>query len=113
MADGLLDDPRAAGVYRDVQHSREFQQVRRAYRNFVIPATAAFLTWFLVYVIASVSAPGLMVRQVAGPLNVAWLLGLLQFATTFLLAWLYARNARNHRDRAALGLRWETQDRLR
>ena len=44
---------------------------------------------------------------------VAWLLGLLQFVTTFLITWLYARHARDRRDRAALGLRWETQDRLR
>lgn len=51
--------------------------------------------------------------RLAGPVNVAWLLGLLQFASTFVLTWLYARNARTERDRAALELRWDTQDQLR
>ncbi|MFD0397726.1 DUF485 domain-containing protein [Kitasatospora sp. NPDC127121] len=100
-------------VYRAVQRSDAFQDIRRSYRSFVFPVSGAFLGWFLMYVAAQAAAPGLMRSQVAGPLNVAWLLGLLQFASTFLLTWLYARNARTKRDRAALGLRWDTQDQLR
>lgn len=103
----------AAEVYRAVQASAPFQEIRRGYRGFVFPATAAFLLWYLLYLAAQAVAPGLMRSQVAGPVNVAWLLGLLQFASTFLLAWLYARHARDKRDRAALGLRWDTQDQLR
>ncbi|OKH99491.1 hypothetical protein AMK13_35125 [Streptomyces sp. CB02056] len=100
-------------VYREVQASAAFRQIRRSYRTFVFPITGGFLAWYLLYVAAQAGAPDLMRRAVAGPLNVAWLLGLLQFASTFLLAWLYARNARTKRDRAALGLRWDTQDQLR
>jgi uncharacterized membrane protein (DUF485 family) len=100
-------------VYRQVHEGEEFQAIRRRYRGFVFPACAVFLLWYLLYIVAAVTLPGLMARPVAGPFNVAWLLGLLQFGTTFLITWLYARHARDHRDRAALGLRWETQDRLR
>ncbi|MFF2144101.1 DUF485 domain-containing protein [Kitasatospora sp. NPDC058190] len=100
-------------VYRSVQASAAFQDIRRSYRVFVFPVSGAFLGWYLVYVAAEAVAPGVMRSRVVGPLNVAWLLGLLQFATTFLLTWLYARNARTKRDRAALGLRWDTQDQLR
>jgi uncharacterized membrane protein (DUF485 family) len=103
----------AAAVYRHVQAGEEFQEVRREYRGFVFPACAAFLVWYLLYIVAAVTLPGLMDQQVAGPFNVAWVLGLLQFASTFLITWLYARHARDRRDRLALGLRWETQDRLR
>ncbi|WP_082526809.1 DUF485 domain-containing protein [Kitasatospora sp. MBT63] len=103
----------AGQVYRSVQQSPAFQQIRRGYRGFAFPATGLFLGWYLLYVCAQAAAPGLMRRQVAGPVNVAWVLGLLQFASTFLLTWLYARNARTERDRAALGLRWDTQDQLR
>ncbi|MFC8449977.1 DUF485 domain-containing protein [Kitasatospora sp. NPDC057223] len=103
----------AAEVYRAVQRSEAFQEIRRSYRAFVFPATGVFLGWYLLYVGAQAVAPGLMRHRVAGPLNVAWVLGLLQFASTFLLTWLYARNARTKRDRAALELRWNTQDRLR
>ncbi|MFE4971882.1 DUF485 domain-containing protein [Kitasatospora sp. NPDC056651] len=111
----LDDEPFADSteVYRAVQASATFRQIRRSYRTFVFPITGGFLAWYLLYVAAQAGAPDLMRREVAGPLNVAWLLGLSQFASTFLLAWLYARNARTKRDRAALGLRWDTQDQLR
>ncbi|WTA56578.1 DUF485 domain-containing protein [Kitasatospora purpeofusca] len=100
-------------VYRSVQNSLAFQRIRHSYRSFVFPVSGVFLAWYLLYVAAQAAAPGLMRTPVAGPVNVAWLLGLLQFATTFLLTWLYARNARTQRDRAALSLRWDTQDQLR
>ncbi|MFB7665558.1 DUF485 domain-containing protein [Kitasatospora sp. NPDC056138] len=103
----------AAEVYRAVQASAPFQEIRRGYRGFVFPATAAFLLWYLLYLGAQAAAPGLMRGRVVGPLNVAWLLALLQFGSTFVITWLYARNARDKRDRAALGLRWDTQDQLR
>ncbi|SOB81786.1 DUF485 domain-containing protein [Streptomyces sp. 1331.2] len=100
-------------VYRAVQASAAFQAIRHSYRSFAFPVAGLFLGWYLLYVAAQAAAPGLMRTPVAGPLNVAWLLGLSQFVTTFLLTWLYARNARTKRDRAALGLRWDTQDQLR
>ncbi len=101
------------GVYPTVQRSAAFRQVRRRYRRFALPASAAFLLWYLGYVLLAVCAPGLMARSVAGVLNVGMVAGLAQFATTFLLTWLYARHARLRRDRLALELRWETQDMAR
>ncbi|CAN3983151.1 hypothetical protein KPATCC21470_5857 [Kitasatospora purpeofusca] len=106
-------DDASTEVYRSVQNSLAFQRIRHSYRSFVFPVSGVFLAWYLLYVAAQAAAPGLMRTPVAGPVNVAWLLGLLQFATTFLLTWLYARNARTQRDRAALSLRWDTQDQLR
>ncbi|MGF1427459.1 DUF485 domain-containing protein [Kitasatospora sp. LaBMicrA B282] len=108
-----ISDPAAAEVYRQVQQSAAFQDIRRTYRRFVFPATALFMGWYLAYVITQAAAPDLMRTRLAGPFSVAWLLGLLQFVSTFLLTWLYSRNARTKRDRAALGLRWDTQDQLR
>ncbi|MEV7601586.1 DUF485 domain-containing protein [Kitasatospora sp. NPDC089797] len=108
-----VSDTDSTEVYRSVQASAAFQSIRRSYRAFVFPVSGAFLGWFLLYVAAQAAAPDVMRSAVVGPLNVAWLLGLLQFASTFLLTWLYARNARTKRDRAALGLRWDTQDQLR
>jgi uncharacterized membrane protein (DUF485 family) len=98
-------DDRAA-VYLEVQGSPAFQDVRDRYRRFAFPVAAAFLAWYLLYVVAAITAPGLMAHQVAGELNVALAAGLAQFATTFLLTWAYARHARLRRDRAALELRW-------
>jgi uncharacterized membrane protein (DUF485 family) len=95
-----------AAVYLEVQHSAAFSQVRDRYRGFAFPAAAAFVTWYLVYVVAATTAPGVMARRVVGELNVALVAGLAQFATTFLLTWAYARHARLRRDQAALDLRW-------
>ncbi|KIZ14658.1 membrane protein [Streptomyces natalensis ATCC 27448] len=97
-------------VYLTVQRSAAFQEVRRRYRHFVVPATAVFLAWYLAYVLGATLVPGLMAHRVAGALNVAMLAGLGQFASTFLLTWAYARHARLRRDAVALDIRWRTQD---
>ncbi|MER7519848.1 DUF485 domain-containing protein [Streptomyces sp. NPDC126499] len=110
---GTVPRQHAADIYLEVQRSPAFQDVRSRYRRFVFPAALAFLLWYLAYVVAATAAPGLMARPVAGAVNVAMLAGLGQFATTFLLTWAYARHARRHRDRAALELRWDTQEMTR
>lgn len=95
-----------SAVYLEVQGSEEFQEVRDRYRSFAFPVVAGFLAWYLLYVVAATTAPGLMAHRVSGDLNVAMVAGLAQFASTFLLTWAYARHARLRRDRAALDLRW-------
>ncbi|WP_345568983.1 DUF485 domain-containing protein [Streptomyces plumbiresistens] len=100
----------AAEVYLEVQRSAAFQEVRSRYRRFVVPAVVVFFLWYLAYVVTATTAPGLMARPVAGAVNVAMLAGLGQFLTTFLFTWAYARHARLRRDRAALELRWDTQE---
>ncbi|GGX35761.1 DUF485 domain-containing protein [Streptomyces chryseus] len=102
--------PSAAEIYLEVQRSAAFQEVRGRYRRFVVPATLAFFTWYVVYVVAATTAHDLMARPVAGAVNVAMVAGLGQFLTTFVLTWAYARHARLRRDRAALDLRWDTQE---
>ncbi|WP_151477573.1 DUF485 domain-containing protein [Streptomyces albicerus] len=101
---------RAADVYLEVQHSAAFQEVRSRYRRFVVPAVAVFFTWYVGYVVTATTAPDFMARPVAGAVNVAMLAGLGQFLTTFLFTWAYARHARLRRDRAALDLRWDTEE---
>ncbi|MFC4500139.1 MULTISPECIES: DUF485 domain-containing protein [Streptomyces] len=103
-------DVAAAQVYLEVQRSAAFQEVRSRYRRFVGPAVAGFFLWYVAYVVAATTAPGFMARPVAGAVNVALLAGLGQFLSTFLLTWAYARHARLRRDRAALELRWDTQE---
>lgn len=100
----------AAQVYLEVQRSAAFQEVRSRYRRFVGPAAAGFFLWYVGYVVTATVAPGFMARPVAGAVNVALLAGLGQFLSTFLLTWAYARHARLRRDRAALELRWDTQE---
>ncbi|OQD56366.1 hypothetical protein BM536_008865 [Streptomyces phaeoluteigriseus] len=100
----------AAQVYVEVQSSEAFREVRSRYRRFVIPAVIGFFLWYAAYVVTATAAPGFMARPVWGAVNVALLAGLGQFVSTFLLTWAYSRHARLHRDRAALELRWDTQE---
>lgn len=91
-------------VYDHLHASDEFAALRKAYRGFVLPATVAFLSWYLLYVLMSNYATDFMAVQVVGNINVALVFGLLQFATTFLIAWLYSRYSNKHLDPGARAL---------
>ncbi|MGW4204651.1 DUF485 domain-containing protein [Streptomyces sp. NPDC004726] len=82
----------------EVQESAEFGELRRAYRSFAFPLTIAFIAWYLLYVLLSNYAGGLMGAKVFGNINVALVFGLAQFATTFLIAWFYSRHAARQLD---------------
>jgi uncharacterized membrane protein (DUF485 family) len=77
----------------EVQRSEEFGRLRHVVRSFVFPMTAAFFLWYLLYVILSAYARGFMSIKIVGNVNVALVFGLLQFVSTFLIAWYYSRYA--------------------
>ena len=95
MADTRVDPhyqaERHDTVYDRIHATPEFQELKKRHTSFVLPATIAFLSWYLLYVVMSMWAHDFMSRQVVGNINVALVFGLLQFVTTFLIAWLYAR----------------------
>ncbi|MFG2221489.1 DUF485 domain-containing protein [Streptomyces sp. NPDC048644] len=79
--------------FTEVQASGEFAELRHAHRSFAFPLTVAFIAWYLAYVLLSSYAGGFMALKVLGHINVALVLGLAQFLTTFLIAWWYSRHA--------------------
>ena len=91
----VTNDPAATGrhdpMYDELHASDSFVELRRRYLRFVVPATVAFLTWYLLYVVMSNWANDFMSHKLIGNVNVALVFGILQFVTTFLIAWLYAR----------------------
>ncbi|MFI9718978.1 DUF485 domain-containing protein [Streptomyces sp. NPDC052396] len=91
--------------FTEVQASAEFGELRRAHRSFAFPLTAAFIAWYLLYVLLSNYAGGLMSTELVGNINVALVLGLAQFLTTFLIAWWYARHAAERIDPKAEAIR--------
>ena len=78
-------------IYVELHQTPEFTELRAKFRRFVIPATVAFMAWYLLYVVMSNWATDFMDTKVVGNINVALVFGLLQFATTFLLAFFYSR----------------------
>jgi uncharacterized membrane protein (DUF485 family) len=89
--------------------SPEFDQLRRALRSFVFPMTVAFLVWYLLYVLLSAYARDFMGAKVVGNINVAFVFGILQFVSTFLIAWWYSRYAAAKIDPTAERLRHELE----
>src|SRR5688500_5336866 len=100
-------DDTAAQVsrYVEVARSAEFDNLRRTLRRFVFPMTVAFLVWYALYVLLSAYALDFMSTKIVGNINVALVFGLLQFVTTFLIAWLYAQYADRRIDPLARELR--------
>ena len=88
-----------------VAASPEFAALRSALRRFVLPMTAAFLVWYGLYVLLSAYARDFMTTKVAGNVNIALVFGLLQFVSTFVIAWQYARYADRKLDPLAERLR--------
>ena len=77
--------------FEQVQESAEFAELRSAHRSFAFPVTVVFIVWYLLYVLLCNYADDFMDTKVVGNINIALVLGLAQFLTTFLIAWWYAR----------------------
>ena len=93
--------PTEAAKYLAVQQSDEFAALRKRLRGFVFPMTIAFFLWYALYVLLSAYARGFMGTKLIGNINVALVLGLLQFVSTFLIAWWYSRFAARNIDPTA------------
>lgn len=91
-------------AYQAVRESGDFQLLKKRYKNFALPWTIAFMAWYLLYIVCNNWARGFMSHKVAGHINVALIFGLLQFVSTFLIAWLYGRHANRKLDPLSAGL---------
>ncbi len=87
-----------ADTYTRIQSEEQFQQLKSSFRRFAFPVTVAFLSWYLLYVILSGWARDFMGQRLIGNINVAFVFGVLQFVTTFLITWLYERHMNRHVD---------------
>ncbi|MCG5214232.1 DUF485 domain-containing protein [Streptosporangium sp. KLBMP 9127] len=98
-----------SSVYEQVQGSEEFQELKRRFRAWTFPMTAAFLAWYLLYVVMSGWARDFMGAKVIGNINVALIFGVLQFVSTFAIAWAYSRHMEKKIDPLADKLRHEVE----
>ena len=98
-------------VYEHIQSSEQFQELRRRHRSWAFPMTVAFLVWYLLYVVLSGFARGFMGAELFGNINVAMVFGVLQFVSTFLIAWAYSRHAAAKLDPLADDLRTDAEER--
>lgn len=95
------------GHYAPVARDERFRLLKKRFHRLALAIAVSFLGWYFLYVGLSAFARGFMAEPVAGEINVALLLGVLQFVTTFLLTWVYVAYARRVLDPLAAELRAE------
>lgn len=100
-------------AFQDVRRSGEFNSLRRTFRGFAFPMTAAFLIWYAFYVLMSTLAPDVMSHRVIGNVTSGLLLSLGQFISTFLITWLYIRHMNKKVDPLARQIREDLEERAR
>ncbi|MET9888450.1 DUF485 domain-containing protein [Streptomyces sp. NPDC006430] len=94
--------------YAETGESATFAELRTRFRKFAFTMTGAFLLFYVAYVLLCTYAPHVVATKLMGNVNVALLLGVAQFASTFLIAWLYTRYAKSRLDPLADSLRLDT-----
>ncbi|WP_066372676.1 DUF485 domain-containing protein [Herbidospora mongoliensis] len=88
-----------------------FRLLKSRFRRLALTLVGAFLGWYFLYIALSAFARDFMALPAIGHVNVALLLGVLQFVSTFVLAWRYTRYARRMLDPLSAELRDEAGQR--
>ena len=62
-------------IYEQIQASSEFAELRSKLRRFIFPMSAAFLIWYLLYVLLASYAPGFITTGILATTGriVTWL----------------------------------------
>lgn len=102
-----------AEAYARIAAEPDFARLRHNYRRFAFPATIAFMLWYVTYVVCNNWARDFMDTRLVGHVNVAVVFGLAQFASTFVIAFFYARYARRSLDPLAAGLQEQFEQETR
>lgn len=100
------DAPRPSGAsFSAVMASPTYERLRATFRGFAFPMTIAGLTSYFVYVVLSIYAPNLMGTPAFGALNWGLVIGLAQFAVTWIWTAAYVRFANHKLDAVAADLK--------
>jgi uncharacterized membrane protein (DUF485 family) len=86
--------PQPAAIdWQAIEGSPEFQELVKARRSFLVPATIVFLVGSIGYLLLAAFAQGFMGKEVLGGLPVAWVAALTQVFLTWIITWAYLRKA--------------------
>lgn len=107
LMEGHVQADDLAGLAAD----ERFRLLKARFRRLALTIVGAFLGWYFLYIALSAFARDFMALPAIGNVNVALLLGVLQFVSTFVLAWRYTRYARRMLDPLSAELRDEAGQR--
>jgi uncharacterized membrane protein (DUF485 family) len=100
--------PYAPYAHEAQREDADLAALRSAYRLLRRISTLTALGSFVVYVVLSCYAPGLMGSKVTGELSLGMALGVLQLVVTFAAVFWYGRSARRSVDPLARAVRQRT-----
>src|ERR1700723_3934148 len=97
------NNPLSAGnsAWTRVANSGDFRKLLASKKAFVLPATIFFVVYYFALPVLVGYAPNLMQKKVIGPVNLAYLFALSQFAVVFIITYLYVRAARRFDEASA------------
>lgn len=78
--------------WRAIERSREFRELVRRRKAFLVPITVFWAGFFLTYLLLSALAPDLMGERVLG-VSLGFILSVAQVLMTWLVTFLYIRRA--------------------
>ena len=100
-------------VWEETQASPEFQALKKKFRGFAFPVTILFLAWYFGYILLTAFARDWVSQKIPNTnINIAIILGVLQFVSTFFIAWLYERHSSKHLDAASDALRDKINEKI-
>lgn len=99
-------------IWAKTQNSEEFIAHRKRYRSFAFPVAVGFLVWYFAFIFLATFARDFMTIFIFGNINVALVLAVAQFVTTFGLAWLYDRYSTKNLDGPSAELKAKVESEL-
>ena len=79
--------------WQAIEASPEFQELVKARRSFLVPATIVFLVGSLGYLLVAAFVPGVMGWQIVDGLPFAWISAVCMVLLTWVLTFAYLRKA--------------------
>jgi uncharacterized membrane protein (DUF485 family) len=107
-----METKNSSDVWIKAQESDEFAAHRKRFRSFAFPFALGFLVWYFSFIMLTTFARDFVNTPVFGNINVAFVLAILQFVTTFGIAWLYDRFATKNLDGPAEKLKAQIESEL-
>ena len=90
---GTIGEHAPAYDWQAIEESPEFQELVRRRRAIVVPATIAYLAWYMAFILLCGYAEDFMSERVYQGLTVGYCLALTQFAMVFGLGLWYLRKS--------------------
>ena len=87
------DAPHGEIDWEAIEASPEFQELVRARRSFVVPATIFFLAWYMGFILLTAYSQDFMSERIYEGLTVGYTLALTQFVMVLVLGLMYLSRA--------------------